>query len=259
MPDKQRAGVYGTAKQIVAFPTNRRALRWVTPDGSGGVARREFSPREFVRGTLYSLSEEGVGTVGALVAALTVAVCKAAEDLAARSAGGRLPVPMVAVLDEAANVCRWRELPNLYSHYGSRGIVLMTILQSWSQGVDVWGREGMRKLWSAANVKVYGGGVHEREFLSELSELIGDVELTQTSTPTAAAAAPPATPPAGSGTRRRRPRRPAQGRRGRAGLRCRPTLARTLPWMDGPQAEAVKASIRANDPAAAKTIAEAMD
>ena len=42
------------------------------------------------------------------------------------------------VLDEAANVCRWRDLPNLYSHYGSRGIILMTILQSWSQGVEVW-------------------------------------------------------------------------------------------------------------------------
>ncbi|WP_374754618.1 TraM recognition domain-containing protein [Arthrobacter sp. AFG20] len=41
---------------------------------------------------------------------------------------------MIGVLDEAANVCRWRELPNIYSHYGSRGIVLMTIPQSWSQG-----------------------------------------------------------------------------------------------------------------------------
>ena len=40
-------------------------------------------------------------------------------------------------------------------------IVLLTILQSWSQGVEVWGEGGMRKLWSAANVKVYGGGVTE--------------------------------------------------------------------------------------------------
>ena len=39
--------------------------------------------------------------------------------------------------------------------------VLMTILQSWSQGVEVWGRDGMRKLWSAPNIKVYGGGVAE--------------------------------------------------------------------------------------------------
>jgi hypothetical protein len=35
---------------------------------------------------------------------------------------------MTGVPDEAANVCRWRELPNLYSHYGSRGVALMTIL-----------------------------------------------------------------------------------------------------------------------------------
>ncbi|GAA1979560.1 hypothetical protein GCM10009718_15440 [Isoptericola halotolerans] len=90
---------------------------------------------------------------------------EAAEELAARSAGGRLATPLLGVLDEAANVCRWRELPNLYSHYGSRGIVPMTILQSWSQGVEVWGESGMKKLWSASNVKVYGGGVSEVAFL----------------------------------------------------------------------------------------------
>ncbi|WP_380166417.1 TraG/TraD/VirD4 family protein [Jannaschia sp. R86511] len=90
------------------------------------------------------------------------------------SAGGRLATPLLAVLDEAANVCRWRDLPDLYSHYGSRGIVLMTILQSWSQGVGVWGESGMKKLWSAANVKVYGGGVCEASFLEDLSRTIGD-------------------------------------------------------------------------------------
>lgn len=168
--------------------TNREAMRWVTPDSAagGGVvgARTEFSPAAFVRdgGTLYSLSKEGRGSAGPLVTALTVAVTEAAEQLAKTSPGGRLPVPMVAVLDEAANVCRWRELPNLYSHYGSRGIVMMTILQSWSQGVEVWGRDGMRKLWSAANVKVYGGGVSEVELLSEVSQLVGDYDLRQLST-----------------------------------------------------------------------------
>ncbi len=44
--------------------------------------------------------------------------------------GGRLPVPLVMVLDEAANVCRIRELPDLYSHLGSRGVVVQTVLQS---------------------------------------------------------------------------------------------------------------------------------
>jgi hypothetical protein len=57
------------------------------------------------------------------------------------------------------------------------GCVTLAGLQSWSQGVEVWGRDGMRKLWSAANIKFYGGGVSEVEFLSELSQLVGDFDL----------------------------------------------------------------------------------
>ena len=122
------------------------------------------------------MSKEGRGTAGPLVTALTAATVEAAEELATTQPGGRLAVPLLGVLDEAANVCRWLALPDLYSHYGSRGIVLMTILQSWSQGVDVWGRDGMRKLWSASNIAVYGGGVKEPEFLGELSQMIGDYD-----------------------------------------------------------------------------------
>lgn len=133
-PEKQRGGVYDTAQQMANCLTSRQVARWVTPH-SAADHRRQFSPEAFVRdgGTLYSLSKEGRGTAGPLVTALTV----------------------------AANVCLWRELPNLYSHDGSRGIVLMTILQSWSQGVEVWGESGMKRLWSASNFKVYGGGVAE--------------------------------------------------------------------------------------------------
>ncbi|MDA8438497.1 MAG: TraM recognition domain-containing protein, partial [Propionibacterium sp.] len=139
-PEKQRGGVYGTAQQMAGCLTNRSIARWVNPQRALDT-RPQFDPEAFVRagaGTLYSLSKEGRGTAGPLVTALTVAVVEAAEDLAARSPRGRLPTPLLGVLDEAANVCRWRELPNLYSHYGSRGIVLMTILQSWSQGTEVW-------------------------------------------------------------------------------------------------------------------------
>ncbi|WP_299039831.1 type IV secretory system conjugative DNA transfer family protein [uncultured Pseudokineococcus sp.] len=278
--DKQRAGVYGTAQQIASFMTNRAAMAWVTPptnttiganrsvgtnggtSAAGWVGERgeQFDPAAFVRtaGTLYSLSKEGRGSAGPLVTALTVAVTEAAEDLAKTLPGGRLATPMVAVLDEAANVCRWRELPNLYSHYGSRGIVIMTILQSWSQGVDVWGREGMRKLWSAANIKVYGGGVSEVEFLTELSALIGEYERTATSTSSSRH---------GRSTSRSATREKvldvadlAALSRGRAVVLAsgsRPTLVRTLPWMTGPHAEAVTASIKAHDPAAARKIAQA--
>jgi type IV secretory pathway TraG/TraD family ATPase VirD4 len=158
---------------------------------------------------------------------------------------------MVGVLDEAANVCRWRKLPDLYSHYGSRGICLLTILQSWSQGVEVWGKEGMRKLWSAATVKIYGGGVSEVEFLDELSRLIGDFDLLNRSVSHGGRQ--------GRSTSRSMRRERIldvsdlaslpQGRIVVFGSGARPVLARSVPWMAGPHADAIRASIRAHDPA----------
>lgn len=258
-PEKQRGGIYGTAQQMAACLTNRAVARWVTPQ-SAPDQRPHFDPETFVRagGTLYSLSKEGRGTAGPLVTALTVAVVEAAEELATRSPGGRLSTPLLGVLDEAANVCRWRELPNLYSHYGSRGIVLMTILQSWSQGVQVWGDSGMKKLWSAANIKVYGGGVSEGAFLEDLSRMIGDYDRQASSVSTGR----------GQRTVSQQLHRErildvadlAALPKGRAVVFAsgsRPTLIRTQPWMTGPHADAVRASIAAHDPQASVTLVAA--
>ena len=250
-PEKQRGGVYGTAQEMCAFMTNRQAMRWVVADDD----RPQFVPDRFASGsdTLYSLSKEGRGSCAPLVTALTLAVCEAAEERAKRSSSGRLAVPIAAVLDEAANVCRWRKLPDLYSHYGSRGICLLTILQSWSQGVEVWGRDGMSKLWSAATVRVYGGGVSEVEFLDHLSRLIGDFDL-QTRSLTHSSAS-------GGRSVSHQVRRErildvsALGAlpRGRVVVLAsgsRPTLARSIPWMEGRDASRIRASIAAHDPAA---------
>ena len=251
-PEKQRGGVYGTALQMASCLTNRQVARWVTPQGENDE-RPQFDPAEFVRskGTLYSLSKEGKGTAGPLVTALTVATVEAAEELAVYSPGGRLSTPMIGVLDEAANVCRWRELPNLYSHYGSRGIVLMTILQSWSQGVEVWGRDGMRKLWSAANIKVYGGGVAEAEFLNELAQLVGEYRYSNMTK----SRSKQGTSYSHDDDRKERTLDVsdlASFPRGRAIMFASgapAALLETVPWMSGPHAEAVRSSIAAHDPA----------
>ena len=183
LPDKQREGVYGTARQMATCLKNEKIAPWVNPSGPNDP-RPQFKPEEFIKGkhTLYALSKEGAGTAGPLVTSLTVATATAAEEYAATQPGGRLAVPMVCVLDEAANVCRWQNLPDLYSHYGSRGIVVSTFLQSWSQGVDVWGESGMKKLFSTANVFTYGGNVKEEGFLKMLSELVGQYRYTSVST-----------------------------------------------------------------------------
>jgi hypothetical protein len=245
-PDRQRAGTFGTALETVSCLTDRTVSRWITP--APGENRPEFHPEEFVRGTgtLYSLSREGAGTAGPLVTALTVAVVEAAEKYATTQPGGRLVRPLLGILDEAANVCRWKHLPDQYSHYGSRGIILMTILQSWSQGVEVWGLEGMRRLFSAANIKVYGGGVSEVQYLDELSRLIGRYTYIGTSRSTGR-------------TGRTTSRQEATDEilsvadlaalpRFRAVLLASgtpPALIKTVPWMNGPHAAKVTAYLSA--------------
>ena len=240
---EERSGIFGSAEQMASFMLNREATRWVTSPTKPGL--KEFDPHAFVRttDTLYSLSKEGQGSAGGLVAALAAAVCEAAEDLANTEPNGRLSTPLLVVLDEAANVCRWSELPNLYSHYGSRGILISTYLQSPAQGRSVWGNDGYEKLYSAANIKIYAGGVDDIRYLTDLSKAIGNYTHNR--------------PSVNSSRNGRSVSRQEQSDlildvadlralpRGRAVLLAsgtRAVLGRTLPWMDGPHAKAVKGS-----------------
>jgi type IV secretory pathway TraG/TraD family ATPase VirD4 len=178
---EQRGGVYRTAANSMTWLGSAAAQAWCTPPTRAGAV--EFVPAGFVRSTdtLYLLSREGEGSTAPLITALAVAVCEEALAYARSRPEGRLPVPLVVELDEAANICRWADLPDLYSHFGSQGIPVTTYLQSWAQGEAVWGREGMRKLWGASNVAVIGPGIRDAGMLRDLSELAGDHDVARVS------------------------------------------------------------------------------
>ncbi|GAA4978393.1 type IV secretory system conjugative DNA transfer family protein [Yinghuangia aomiensis] len=252
-PERQRAGVYGTAVQMASFLTARDVTRWITPGNEPG--RPEFRHADFAAGdvgSLYLLSEESNKAASPVVLALTTAVAYELEGRAIDSPGGRLRVPALFVLDEAASVCPWEELPFLYSHYGSRGIVMMTILQSWGQGVGVWGEAGMAQMWDVANVRVYGGGVPANSFLGTLAAGSGVFEARTTSY-------------SGRGmglwkrtvTRASRPEKVLDVHdfvalpRGRAYVKfggAPPVLVRTIPWWEGPHADGIRDSLARHDP-----------
>ncbi|AYF75298.1 conjugal transfer protein [Nocardia yunnanensis] len=174
---RTRSGVFATGRKMAASLRLESIRRWVTSDGPADK-RPQLDPAALAtsRDTLYMLSLEGAGSCGPLVNALTASVLEAATHIGSKQPMGRLSTPLVCVLDEAANVVRWRDLPKRYSHFGSRGILVLTILQSWSQGVRCWGAEGMEALWSASGVRVVGSGVDDNEFLRRRSDSIGDRE-----------------------------------------------------------------------------------
>jgi type IV secretory pathway TraG/TraD family ATPase VirD4 len=114
----------------------------------------------------------------------------------------------------------------------------------------------MEKLWSAANIRVYGGGVSDANFLERLSKLIGDYDIVSNSV----------TYTKGERGISKQTQRHhimevsdlASMPPGRAvvfpsGIPA--TMIRTVPWMDRPDAGAVIASLARHDPAAASSSA----
>ena len=120
---------------------------------------------------LYLITESR-SAAAPLIAGLTDAATRAGRRHAERS-GGRLDPPMVLVLDEAANNCRIADLPDLYSHLGGRGMIPVTILQSYEQGVTVWGEPGMAALRSSATKKLIGAGVDSPRLTRDVALLVG--------------------------------------------------------------------------------------
>ncbi|MFE3443269.1 type IV secretory system conjugative DNA transfer family protein [Nocardia sp. NPDC059180] len=244
---RTRSGIFGTAKKMTRCLKLTNVHPWIT----AGTDRRQFDELDFIErnGTLYSLSLEGRGSASPLVSALTEAVIDVAMRKASRSAGGRLPIPLLAVLDEAANVVRWKDLPKQYSHFGSRGIVVMTVLQSWAQGVRCWGDAGMNALWSAANIKVLGSGVDDTNFLRERSEAIGEHSAISASVSESKGGKSYSRSLGSSKTFTVQAL--ATLPRGRVIVfpsGAPPVLVRTVPWWEGEYADEVKNSIVEHDP-----------
>jgi type IV secretory pathway TraG/TraD family ATPase VirD4 len=169
-----RDGIYQTARTAASCLHDDEIMRWVTAPPSPLPG---FSPTNFAdsRDTLYLLTESRAAA-SPLIAALTDTIMRAGRRHA-EMAGGRLDPPMVLILDEAANICRIADLPDLYSHLGSRGMVPVTILQSYQQGVSVWGEPGMAALWGAATRKVIGAGIDDPRLTRDLATLIGQHDV----------------------------------------------------------------------------------
>ncbi|KIZ14959.1 type IV secretory system conjugative DNA transfer family protein [Streptomyces natalensis] len=179
-----RDGIFETARQYASCLLDPGIAAWVTPPNSLEKVR-EFKPEAFAtsKDTLYLLSKDGGGSASAIIAAAADAVMRAAVIQAERD-GGRLDAPLLAILDEAANVCKIADLPDLYSHLGSRGVIPMTILQSYQQGVRVWGQSGMDSLLSAATIKVIGSGMDDADFADKISRLGGEHDVRTVSVST---------------------------------------------------------------------------
>ncbi|UGT70828.1 TraM recognition domain-containing protein [Nocardia gipuzkoensis] len=205
---RQRDGLFDMARRFLNVLTDEGYARMVTPQRRVRIAVREavdqktrksevvidrteqdpthdlpqFEPARFVESadTLYALSMAGPDGATPLTSALVGQILEAALDAARARPDGRLAVPLLSVLDEAANCARIAELPAYYTYAGGCGIVLMTILQVLEQGEDLWGANGLKTM-RAQSIEVYGGGIAATDYLEHWSAMTGPHDVADRS------------------------------------------------------------------------------
>lgn len=193
LPNDTKGGVYGGAGTALACIQDEDTLRWITPPESWETPPTGAAPIEEIdlwslyayddgkAPTLYLMSQEGSASAGPVLAAMVDRIFELG-DLAASAYGGRVDPPITIVLDECANICKIKGLPDLASHLGSKSICVDAIFQSESQAMAVWGEKKYRALWSASTVRICGAGLQDPDFAKKLSDLIGTHKVRETNT-----------------------------------------------------------------------------
>lgn len=138
----------------------------------------EFKPAEFVTSNdaLYALSMTGPDSASALTAALVGQILESALTIARARPDGRLAVPLLAVLDEAANCALIDELPSYYTYAAGCGVVLLTIVQVLEQAEDLWGANGLTVI-RAQSIEIYGGNIATPTYLEQWARLVDDHDV----------------------------------------------------------------------------------
>ncbi|MBF6125534.1 type IV secretory system conjugative DNA transfer family protein [Nocardia brasiliensis] len=205
---RQRDGLYDMARRYLNVLSDENYAQLVTPPqrqllrvrevaaGTRGGQRivldrtaqqqthdlPEFIPADFVGSsdTLYPLSMAGADSATPLTSALVGQILEAALAAARLRPDGRLRVPLLGVLDEAANCARISELPSYYTYAGGSGVVLITILQTIEQGEDLWGPSGLKTM-RAQSIEVYGGGIAAVDYLEHWVAMAGAHDVAERS------------------------------------------------------------------------------
>lgn len=125
--------------------------------------------------TIFALGKDrgALGGAGPLITALCDEVVVEAERLAARQSTRRLDPPLLACLDEAPSIAPLPNLPALLADGRGRGITTLVAMQSFSQAVQRWGRDGAATIRNAASNLLVFGGLAVAGDLEELSKLSG--------------------------------------------------------------------------------------
>ncbi|MFE4633124.1 type IV secretory system conjugative DNA transfer family protein [Streptomyces sp. NPDC056773] len=132
-------------------------------------------------GTVYLLGKDSAAaSIAPLTTAVTEDLLDIAEAHAVASPAGRLDPPLLAALDEVANIAPIPSLRQRVADGRGRGLTVIYGLQGWASAAARFGPDTAAELASYTNVVIVFGGAKDTVFLKDMSELCGQVERVRT-------------------------------------------------------------------------------
>jgi len=162
---REQSGIWSTASSVLGAYRSSAALASTEPPFLDAGAFCSAA------NTLYICA---AGRRQRLMGPLVVGLLTELRDAAYRQAG--VGPPLLAALDEVANIAPIPDLPAMVSEGGGQGLVTLACLQDLSQARARWGQEAASFL-SLFGTTVVLGGIADMATLEALSALGGETEV----------------------------------------------------------------------------------
>jgi type IV secretion system protein VirD4 len=172
-PERERGTVFSTVMRIFSV-FNERAV-------AESAMTSRFDPDRFLRerGTLYLCTpRQSPERIASLFVGILMTVVTRAYALAATAPQRRLQPELGLFLDELANVVPIEELRSLASQGAGRGVVLMSIIQDFSQLRARYGSDRANSILNNHGCKVVLPGISDPETTDVIAKLVGRAEYT---------------------------------------------------------------------------------
>ncbi len=175
-PEKERGTVFSTVS------------RFFNLFNEGPVAKSAMTSRlnaqEFIRrkGTLYLCTpRQSPERVASLFVGILMTIVTEAYGMANFMHRGRLDPELGLFLDELANVVPIEELPSMASQGAGRGVILMSIVQDFSQLRARYGNDKANSILNNHPCKIVLPGISDPETTEIVAKMVGRQDYTDVS------------------------------------------------------------------------------
>jgi type IV secretion system protein VirD4 len=111
-----------------------------------------------------------------LFGGLLVHMIDGALGIAQQAPTGRLSPPLLCALDEICNAAPLPTLGEYASSGAGQGVLLLSVIQDYSQAIDTWGRERAATILSNHRAKLFWSGIADPSTFEYVDRLLGREE-----------------------------------------------------------------------------------